>query len=351
MINGVPRILIIRLSSIGDVVRVLPALHALRDLYPDAQIDWAIEPKSRDIVEGHPELDGVLVFERQEKFMESASAFRQLCKQVRAARYDIVVDFHGIIKSGLIMRASRAPKRYGFTPPRSQDMSHLFANERVKLVSDRMNRIEENIALCNALGAKRHTLDVTIDVSDDARDQVAEYFTETFRGAKRVVTLHVAVDRVEKQWPLEHFAKLADMLLADGRFEVLLTWGPGQKEMADEVLKRCDRNPMVAPETPDLKHYAALAEHADLYCGGDTGPMHIASAMGTPVVAIFGGTDPYRHGPLRTPSRVLFSGNEDEPNPSDKKTAEAFLGAITPEMAYDACVGLSMEQGAAAAGS
>ena len=343
MINGVPRILIIRLSSIGDVVRVLPALHALRDLYPDAQIDWAIEPKSRDIVEGHPALDQVLVFDRQEKFIESATAFRKLCKQVRAARYDIVVDFHGIMKSGLIMRASKAPKRYAFTPPRSQEMSHMFANERIKLVSERMNRIEENIALCNALGAKRHTLDVNIDIAHDIRDHIADYFAEVFHGAKKVVTLHVAVDRPEKQWPLEYFAKLADMLLADGRFEVLLTWGPGQMNLADEVLARCRRNPFVAPETPDLKHYAALAEHADLYCGGDTGPMHIASAMGTPVVAIFGGTDPSRHAPLRKPSRVLYAGSSDEPNPGDKKTAEEYLRAISPEMAYDACVALSTQ--------
>ena len=95
------------------------------------------------------------------------------------------------------------------------------------------------------------------------------------------------------------------------------------------------RNPIVAPETADLKHYAWLIHRADLYFGGDTGPMHVASAMGTPVVAVFGGTDPAKHHPLRKPSEVLYTPPDAEGGPCD---AQERLEAITPEMAYDACV-------------
>lgn len=338
MLNGVPRILIIRLSAIGDVVRVLPALHALRDLYPTAQIDWIVEPKSAAIVEGHPALDQVLLFERTDSFMEAARAFQAVSRTVRQNKYDIVLDFHGILKSGLLMKASRAKKRLGFAPPRSQEMSHLFANERVDLPSQRMNRIEENLALARALGAKLHSLDVVIEVPHDAEDDVDVYLEDAFHADKRLVLVHAPVERPEKQWPLDHYARLCDMLAADGRFEVLLTWGPGQLEVAQTVAQMSRRKPLIAPETPDLKHFAALAARAGLFVGGDTGPMHIASAMGTPVAAIFGGTDPAKHGPLRQPHEVLYAG--PEPFPGDMSLAEAqtYLNAVLPEQAYDACL-------------
>jgi len=338
VINGVPRILIIRLSAIGDVVRVLPALHALRDLHPTGQIDWAVERKAAAVLEDHIALDQVLVFERKESERRAAiGEFWRFLRKIRAERYDIVVDFHGIFKSGLIAALSGARERIGFARPRAQELSWLFTNRRVKLVSQYMNRIEENLELCKALGAKRHHLDVELDVPEEVQDEVDDYITERFQGAKLLVALHVPVDRPEKQWPLTYYAELADLLLSDGRFEVVLTWGPGQRAIAQAVQDLTDRNAEVAPEMPTLKHYLGLMEHCALYVGGDTGPMHLASALGVPVVAIFGGTSPQQHAPLRRPSRVLFAGEPLDLKVRPKE-AEGLLRAITPEMAYDACI-------------
>ncbi len=338
MLNGVPRILIIRFSAIGDVVRVLPALHALREAYPHAQIDWAVEPKSLDIVSDHPALDQVHVFERPEGFWQGARVFREFCKTIRDNHYDMVLDFHGILKSGLVMRASRAKDRYAFAPPRAQEMSHRFANHRVKLPSIQLNRIEENLFLAKAAGAERENLDVVIDVPDDVQDAIEAYIHEDFHSGKIIVAMHAPVDRPEKQWPLDHFIALADMLLADGRFEVMLTWGPGQRHIAQAIHDKAKRNPHIAPETPDIKHYAWLVRQCDLFIGGDTGPMHIASAMDVPVVAVFGGTSPAKHHPFRLPSRVLYAGPKDlERNLSPTEAAQ-YLDQITPEMAYDACI-------------
>jgi len=326
----------VRLSSVGDVVRVLPALHGLRTAYPDAQIDWAVEGKSASILDGHPDLDRVLVYDRSAEWGRSARAFLGFCKQIRDNRYDIAIDFHGIFKSGLITGCSRAPKRYGFARPRSQEGSALFTKERVKLFADNLNRIEENLLLCEALGVKRPSLDVTIHVPDDVRETVDAFFEEAFDGGKWVVAMHVPVDREEKRWPTAHFAALADMLAADGRFEVLLTWGPGQFDQIERVRPMTRHRPVLAPETPDLKHYAWLVRRSDLYFGGDTGPMHIASAMGTPVVAVFGGTDPAKHAPLRKPSEVLYDLPDGEA--TGRLSAQERLRRLTPEMAYDACV-------------
>lgn len=338
MLNGVPRILIIRLSAIGDVVRVLPALHALRDLYPTAQIDWAIEPKSAGVVEDHPALDQVILFTRPEGMMDAARAFQETARQIKANRYDIVLDFHGILKSGLLMKASKAKRRVAFAPPRSQEMSHLFANERVDLPTQRMNRIEENLALVKHLGAKLHSLDVVIDISPEVEDDVDLYLEDVFHADKRLTLVHAPVDRPEKQWPLEYYAQLCDLLAADGRFDILLTWGPGQQEIAQQVSQMSKRKAMVAPETPDLKHFAALAARSALFVGGDTGPMHIASAMGVPVVAIFGGTDPAKHSPLRLPHEVLCAAPEPFPKDVSLGEAEMYLRAVSPDNVFDACL-------------
>ncbi len=339
MLNGIPRILIVRLSAIGDVVRVLPALHALRDRFPNAQIDWAVEPKSASVIEGHPALDQVLLFERElEGFLANKAAFRAFCRRVRASRYDIAVDFHGILKSGWILRASRATDRYGFAPPRAREMSHFFTNHRASLPSQRLNRIDENLELVKLLGAKRHDLDVTIPVADEVVDEVDGYLDSAFAAGKRLALLHAPVDRPEKQWPLARFAALADRLLADGRFEVLLTWGPGQRGQAAAVAESCTREPTIAPETLKLSHFAALVRRAHVFCSGDTGPMHIASAMGAPVVAIFGGTDPAKHAPFRKPSELLYEGPKDFPAAMDLATATKHLAAVSDEAAYDACI-------------
>jgi ADP-heptose:LPS heptosyltransferase len=275
------------------------------------------------------------VFERAPGGNAGLRAFWRFCKQIRASRYDIVADFHGILKTGIVAGLSRAPKRYGFTRPRGQELSPLFANHRVKLPSHNLNRVEENLLLCDALCPRGESFDSTIFVPHDIQDEVDAFYEETFAGGKLVVAMHPPVDRPEKQWPLEHFAQLADMLLADGRFEVLLTWGPGQFDIVNKVLAAARRNPVVAPETPNLKHYAWLVHRADLYFGGDSGPMHIAAAMGTPVVAVFGGTDPAKHAPYQRPCEILY-----HPGTTERLPAGERLRRISPDMAFDACVRL-----------
>jgi len=341
MINGAPRILIVRLSAIGDVVRVLPALHALREAHPNAQIDWAVEHKAAAILEDHPALDRLLVFKRPQAVKAAARAFWRFCRDVRTSRYDVLIDFHGIFKSGLISAYSAVPDRYGFARPRAQELSHLFTNHKLKLPSPDFNRVEENLLLCEAvcpgrgsLCRRRSPLDVAIYVPPEIEDEVNAFFEDTFDGGKRVVAVHAPVDRPEKQWPLDHFAELADLLLADGRFEVMLTWGTGQFAAVRKVLDKVRRHPVVAPEMPTLKHYACLVHRADLYFGGDTGPMHIAAAMGTPVAAVFGGSDPAKHAPYRRPCEIL---RDETPG----LAVEERLRRVTPEMAYEACVRLA----------
>lgn len=339
MKNGIPRILVVRLGAIGDVVRVLPSLHALRAGFPSAQIDWAVETKSKDIVEGHPDLDSVHVFDRSPVLSESIGNFLRFCRTIKRSRYDIVVDFHGVFKSGAILWASGAPDRYGFAAPRARELSHLVTNRKKKLSGDLLNRVEENLQLCELLAPRPGAVEFALHVSDEIHSEIDGYFEETFGAGKLVVAMHVPMDRHEKRWPHANFAGLADLLLADGRFEVVMTWGPGQLDDVHKVLAESRRHPYVAPEMADLKHYMGLISRADLYFGCDTGPMHIAYAMGTPVVVLFGGTKPEQHGPVigavqtLTPESVNGNGLDVKGRKGNERMA-----LITPEAAYDACV-------------
>ncbi len=336
------RVLIIRLGAIGDVIRVLPALHALRERYPSARIDWAVESRSAEVLQDHPALNGLLVFHRTGRFFENLRGFLAFARRIRQGGYDLVLDFHGILKSGLLAAASGARRRVGFARPRAQEGSWLFLTERVRLPSSRLNRIEENLELIRAVDARRGVLDVIISVSPDIQVEVEAWFEEKFDSGKLLVAVHAPVDRPEKQWPLEYYAELCDLLLSDGRFEPFLTWGPGQREVAEEVAARCRRSPVIAPETPTLKHLAWLLSRADLFIGGDTGPMHLASAMGTPVVAVFGGTDPAKHHPLREPCVVLDGGPADDPRRKnvDRRNGPGWMRQVSPRSVYEAAVRL-----------
>ena len=334
-----PRILIIRLGAIGDVVRVLPALHILRDAYPGAWLDWVVEERCASVLEGHPALDELLVFERPKSVRRAAAEFFQLCQRIRRKSYDVVIDFHGIFKSGLLVAASGAPTRLGFACPRSRELSYLFTNARIPLRSTHLNRVEENLTLSKSLAPGASWPNLTVYVPMEVQEEIDAYIEQTFDGGKLLVALHVPMPRGEKRWPAGHFADLADLLLADGRFDVVLTWGPGQFGCVHDVLSRCRRSPHVAPEIPDLKHYAWLVHRADLFFGGDTGPMHIAWVMGTPVVAVFGGTDPAKHAPYRVRHVILCDGwQAGGPVRPGRSGAQARLRRITPEMAYEACV-------------
>ena len=343
MKNGVPRILVIRLSAIGDVVRVLPALAVLRRAYPDARLDWAVERKSAGVLEGHPGVDRVMVYERSQRLGRATVEFVRFCRMIQRERYDIVVDFHGALKSGLIAAASRAPKRWGFAPPRARDGSHWAVHQHVALPHGRMNRVDENLLLAGSLVETPLDIEGRLHAPEALRGGVDLFMDGLLKNGKRVIAMHAPVDRPEKQWPLEHYAALGDLLLADGRFEVMLTWGPGQRALAEQVAALMERTPILAPETRGLLEYAWLVGRAHAYVGGDTGPMHIAWMMGVPVVALFGGTDPLKHAPWKAPCEVLYAGDPAAGPPSERLAeARRRLEAITPEMAYEACRRLSL---------
>ncbi len=333
------RLLIIRLSAIGDVVRTMPAVKGLRERYPDAYIAWLVEEKSSDILVDCPYLDRVILFPRTQlvgKIGSRTRSLKEFVRELRRERFDTVLDFHGIFKSGMLALLSGAKERIGFHRRYTKEFNFLFINRAVVPPGERINRFERNLSLVKSLDAAPSSLDVEIVVPDDVKRRVGEIL-EPFDRDKPLVAIHPTTSRPFKLWDSGNYAKVADKLMTDGVAQVLITCGPGERDAAEQVVARMQSPPPPLVETGSLREYAWLVKEAALYFGGDTGPMHIASAMGTPVVAMFGPTDPVVNAPYRQPYRVLYKNLPCSPCKERRcsRNLECMTG-ITPEEAYDA---------------
>lgn len=339
------RFLIIRLSAIGDVVRTMPAVKGLRERYPDAYVAWLVEEKSSDILADCPYLDRVIVFPRRQLVGKTGSpasagtrarSLKEFVRELRRERFDTVLDSHGIFKSGMLALLSGAKERIGFHRNYTKEFNFLFVNRAVVPAGMRINRFERNISLVESLDSAPSNLDVEIVIPDDVKRKVGKLLEPIDRN-KPLVAIHPTTSRPFKLWDSRNYAKVADKLMTDGGAQVLITCGPGERDAAQQVVARMQSAAPPVIQSGSLREYAWLVKQADLYFGGDTGPMHIASAMGSPIVAMFGPTDPVVNGPYRQPHRVLY---KDMPcSPCKERRCSRNLECmttITVEEAYDA---------------
>ena len=327
------------MSAIGDVVRTIPAVKGLRERYPDAHIAWCVEEKSSDILVDCPYLDRVILFPRRQLVGKTGSRTRSLkefVRELRRERFDTVLDFHGIFKSGVLALLSGAKERIGFHRRYTKEFNFLLMNRAVVPPGKKINRFERNVSLVESLGAAPSNLDVEIVVPDEVKRRVGELL-QPFDRDKPLVAIHPTTSRPFKLWDSRNYAKVADKLLTDGVAQVLITCGPGERDAAEQVVAQMQSPPPPLVELGSLREYAWLVKQADLYFGGDTGPMHIASAMGTPIVAIFGPTDPAVNAPYRQPHRVLYKDLSCSPCKERRCSPNLeCMTAITVEEAYDA---------------
>ncbi len=341
---AVRRLLIVRLSSMGDVIHALPAAAALRASLPEAAIGWVIEERWAELLcaRGY-ERDGPL--SEQKPFVNRVHCVRtkqwrrsplapatwsdlwSSLGELRRARYDAAIDFQGSIRSAMIARWSGARRIMGFAAPRETPAS-WFYNTRVRTQSRHV--IEQNIELA-AEFIVTSGVPTTILPHDPAAEAWCDRYLEELR-AKRLVLLNPGAGWGAKQWPAERYGTVARELASDG-YTLLINHGPGEEELAEAVTSSSDG--AAKPVQCSLGELIALTRRASLFLGGDTGPLHMAAAMQVPVVAIFGPTDPVRNGPFGTKSIVLRS-PESSTSHSRRAEAEPGLLRITADQALAA---------------
>jgi len=321
------RVLIVRLTSLGDVILTLPALSALRGLFPQAIISWAVEPPSHELLENHPHLDDVVIADRRNwqrrmsRPWSLPSAVRHALRSARALsgmNFDLAVDFQGNLRSGIVTLASGAPFRLGFDRPYTREWGHRFTNARLTPSSDRLHRVDLALALLRVLGDVPPSVPPVIPEFRQAAVELETQFIEQDL-PRDFILLHPGTSPFGafKRWPPANFGILALRRRADLQTEFLVSWGPGEKEIAERVGRASRGAARLAPELPTLRHMAELIRRSKAFVAADTGPLQLAWALGKPLVGLFGPKDTELHAPRGAHCKILTA---DVPcRPCDKR--------------------------------
>lgn len=304
------RILVIRLGALGDVLRTLPAVTALRRKHPASHLCWLVEPASEDAVLLSGCVDETLVFPRSglEKaarrgdLVGFVTLARRFFRRLRARRFEIVLDFHGLLKSGLFAWLSGSPVRVGFGFGAAREGSALFANERVDPSPARASRYARNAALIGAVAPEAAIPGgPLLAASSAARERLDAALAESGRSSSRgFVLIHPGSSEraSHKRYAASAWSTVARRLVEAGR-EVWVAAGPDPAEQAlvARIVEAAGERVVAAPPTGRFEDLVALIERAGVFAAGDSGPLHAATLCGVPVVQLLGPTDPVHNEP------------------------------------------------------
>jgi heptosyltransferase III len=288
------RILVIKLRAVGDVVLSTVVLRNLRVAFPSARLDVLTEKGSASVVQGNPDVDGTIVFDRA-----TMSGVR-LIHEVRSSKYDLVLDLFGNPRTALATRMSGAHYRVGF---RFRGRTYAY-NLVVEPRGGEVHNTQFNLDLLEALGVPITDRSLRFPVSTEDRLYVDAFLDKAGLGSIPLVALCLGGGWYTKRWGIDHFALLGDRLAEKHGLGVVIPWGPGEEAEVELLRTKMKFEPFVPPPT-SLPQLGALLDRCRLAVCNDSGPMHIAAAMKTPVVAIFGPTRPELQGPYGTASIVV----------------------------------------------
>lgn len=310
-----PRILILRLSALGDILHGLPMLGCLRERFPDAHLGWVVEPGGAPLLIGHPLLDRVHVFPKKAwragKWSALRGPIRDFYRELRSEHYDIAIDAQGLTKSAMWGWLAGIPRRIGFRGAESRELAGLLATERVMPDPGRLHVSERNLCLLRPLGIEPPAkVRFPVHLPEAAREHAEKILGDTVAAAPLVV-MSLGAGWATKIWPAERFAELARRLVERQGVRVALAWGPGEQALVQTALTALGRSASrfdeemippapgvyVLPGTTFVELGAVIAR-ACLFVGGDTGPTHLAAALGVPTVSMMGPLDARRNGPL-----------------------------------------------------
>lgn len=289
-------ILIIKLSSLGDVIHALPSLRTLRQLYPEAHIAWIVEEKCKDLLYNNPDLNELIVVRirhwRRHWNLQSWRELKASVEKIRG-RFDLVIEMQGLIKTGVIAFLTQAPRIIGFHKDDCRERPNAwFTHEKIPYMGKKVHVVDRYLAMIQALGAETVSQDFPLVVPEAAEAHIEAYWKANPElSAKPVVAIHHGVGFATKRWPMERFAQLGDRVVKELGFNVIFTWGPGEEEAVKQLSSQMKEKHWVSPKNT-LHESIAMLKRMSLCIGCDTGPMHLSAAQGVPTVSLFGPTNP-----------------------------------------------------------
>jgi len=332
-LGDAPRILIVRLSALGDVIHGVPVACALRDAFPHATIGWVVEGRTAELLEAHPAIDHVIRAPRG--WLKSPRAVLALRRELRSHNFNVAIDLQCLTKSAIAAKLSGAPRRIGKAGSDGRELSKLFHNELVAVGGQHV--IDHYLELLQPLGIASPR--VHFDLPERASDGLlADQILHTDDlPCGRFAVLNPGAGWPSKIWPSERYGELARRLLSDFGMPSLAVWGiPNEKPLAEAIVAASGGAARLAPPTSVLE-LGAVCRRAALFVGSDTGPMHLAVAVGTPTISLHGPSIADwcgAYGPENIRLQVRY---EDGSAQERRQADDSAMREINVEMVHAAC--------------
>jgi heptosyltransferase-1 len=283
------KILIVRLGSLGDIVHAIPAAAAIRRAFPQSSVDWLVDVRHREVLELVPVVD-----RRISVNTSSARSVWSVLGDLRRARYDVALDLQGLLKSAALARLSGASRVVGFPPDLLRERAaRFFYTQTAGDVAPHV--IDKNLSMLKALGIRMPEIECPLEDRNPAIANEGRLRLGIPEGVPFAI-INPGAGWPNKRWPPVYFAEVARGLAERHGLRSLVLWGPGEEQLAANVVTAANGAAAAAPHTT-VADLVSLIKAAALMISGDTGPLHVAAASGTPVIGIFGPTDPQRNGP------------------------------------------------------
>ena len=325
-----PRFLITRLSAVGDCVHTIPLVHALRDRFPNCYIVWATQGGPATLLEGVPGIDALLRVPRD--WMKSPLAWWRIRRQLRAMRIDVAIDPQSLSKSSMLGWLSGARHRVGFERPQGRELSLLTNRLRIDPTTEHV--VDRYLELLRPLGIQHPA--VRFDMPDSNEEAVSTFLAASgLEPTSGFAVVNPGAGWPSKVWPAERYGVVAAHLGAAHQIRSVVTWaGDDELEMAQSICDAADGFAILAEPT-SLPELRSLVRRATLFVGSDTGPMHLAVAVGTPCVSIYGPTSPARCGPYGSGHVALHV--PVEPNQKLRSDDNSAMLKIETQSVVEAC--------------
>lgn len=337
-------IALVKLSSLGDVVHALPVASALRAGLPQARLAWIVERREAAVLRENVALAEIVPVDtrgwrraldiralwRPLGAFHASGEIAELTRHLRAARFDVAIDLQGLVKSGVITAATRAPLRIGFVAAHCREpLNALFTNRRVTPPPEARHIVDRYLSLLEPLGVRARAVEFPLPPDGAAAARVDEFLAGAgFKPGGRLVVLNPGAGRPDKRWPTAHFHGLARRLIDDAGASVLVIWGPDELEEARAIVDTGPAGRAVLAPPTDLSELLAVLRRASVVVASDTGPLHLAAALGTACVGLFGPTSADRNGPYGQAHRALESRDRTMPSLDVDRVFRAVMEAL-----------------------
>ncbi|NQU24288.1 MAG: glycosyltransferase family 9 protein [Candidatus Nealsonbacteria bacterium] len=327
-----PRILLVRLSAIGDAIHAMPIACAVRERFPRAMLAWVVEDRAAALLHGHEALDELIVLPRG--WLKSPRIVWQLHRRLRNLQLDTAIDVQGLTKAAIVARLSGARRRIGFARPWGREFSPWLNNELVDTTATHV--VDSNLQLLRPLGIELPEVHFRVPEPPSAGES-AERIIADHDMEDGFAVFNSGAGWASKLWPGERYAAVAQHLDRRRNLPTLIVWGsPCERIEAERIAAASRGSARVAPPTT-LTELAAVARRGQLFVGSDTGPLHIAAAVATPCIGLYGPWPAERHGPYGAKHIALQEMTFTGSTRGRRKASSAYMEAIGVELVCHAC--------------